>query len=226
MARLNQAKYALLGMLTHESMSGYDIKKKITHSISYFWDASYGQIYPELRSLEKAGLVSKTVKAGDSRPDRKIYSITAMGVNELVSWLSSPAAKEQIRFEILLKLFFGNLVPVSVSRGNIRAFHSRSCQNLTAMEETEARLKEGEGGGEAFFYPLLTIMLGKRVYRATMEWADEAIALLDAIEAGEGKGTGSPAAAVSTGPGAVPEGRKKGRTSFSYNEDEKTRRLS
>ena len=37
--------------------SGYDIKKAIDIATRFFWSASFGQIYPELKRLQKAGLV-------------------------------------------------------------------------------------------------------------------------------------------------------------------------
>ena len=38
--------------------SGYEVKQLVDHSARFFWAASYGQIYPELRRLEAAGLVT------------------------------------------------------------------------------------------------------------------------------------------------------------------------
>ena len=59
-----KSKYAILGMLSIEPMSGYDIKKEIEESISNFWTESYGQIYPVLKSLVAEKLVTKTVQKG------------------------------------------------------------------------------------------------------------------------------------------------------------------
>ena len=47
----NKSKYAIMGMLSMGPMSGYDIKKRFEKSLSYFWNESYGQIYPILRKL-------------------------------------------------------------------------------------------------------------------------------------------------------------------------------
>ena len=44
-------------MLRLGSRTGYDIKQKIEISTRFFWGASYGQIYPELKRLAAAGLV-------------------------------------------------------------------------------------------------------------------------------------------------------------------------
>ena len=50
--RLRHPRDARLGART-----GYEIKSIVDRSTRFFWAASYGQIYPELRRLEAAGLV-------------------------------------------------------------------------------------------------------------------------------------------------------------------------
>ena len=63
-------------MLAWRPMSGYDVKAVVDRSIRFFWAASYGQIYPELRRLADAGLVE-----GEAEPDsgrrRTVYRLTA-----------------------------------------------------------------------------------------------------------------------------------------------------
>ena len=52
------ATWAILGLIALEPCSGYDVKRIVDRSIRHFWAASYGQIYPELRRLEKAGWIA------------------------------------------------------------------------------------------------------------------------------------------------------------------------
>ncbi|HEY1421381.1 MAG TPA: PadR family transcriptional regulator, partial [Candidatus Dormibacteraeota bacterium] len=54
---LTPTSYVLLGMLANGPQSGYDIKQLADISTRHFWAISYGQIYPELKRLVKAGLV-------------------------------------------------------------------------------------------------------------------------------------------------------------------------
>ena len=108
MAKENKTLYVILGLLNHEDMTGYDIKKRIDNSLKYFWDAGFGQIYPGLKTLEGKGFVQCRSSAGNAGPERITYSITDRGREELVKWLSLPVEKEQTRYEILLKLFFGS----------------------------------------------------------------------------------------------------------------------
>lgn len=95
----------VLGMLAHGARSGYDIKAFVDRSTRFFWAASYGQIYPELRRLEGAGLIE-----GESRPTggrrRTEYRLTGDGRRALGSWLGSDPEVYELRDEALLKLFF------------------------------------------------------------------------------------------------------------------------
>ena len=63
----------ILGLLASRPLSGYDIKAIVDRSTRFFWAASYGQIYPELRRLETEGLV-----VGEDAPNggrqRRVYS--------------------------------------------------------------------------------------------------------------------------------------------------------
>lgn len=66
--RESKSRYAIFGALSIEPMSGYEIQKILSHSIGHFWNEGYGQIYPTLKQLSGAGLVTSRVEAGVGRP--------------------------------------------------------------------------------------------------------------------------------------------------------------
>jgi PadR family transcriptional regulator, regulatory protein AphA len=102
--------YVILGMLRLGARTGYEIKQVVDRSTRFFWAASYGQIYPELRRLEQAGLVTgKAAPTGGRR--RKEYELTAEGRRVLEAWLTAPPQMPELRDENLLKLFFADAVP-------------------------------------------------------------------------------------------------------------------
>jgi len=68
MARTNTTQYAILGLLSHQPQSGYDLKKTIDGSIGFFWNENYGHLYPILRRLEKAGLVARKIQKNRDAP--------------------------------------------------------------------------------------------------------------------------------------------------------------
>ncbi|MBN2850749.1 MAG: PadR family transcriptional regulator, partial [Erysipelotrichaceae bacterium] len=92
----NRTQYVILGMLSDQAMSGYEIKKFIDLRFSFFWNESYGQLYPQLNSLEKEGSIVSTVDDSSSR-HRKTYAITELGRKKLGDWLTLPVEEESVR---------------------------------------------------------------------------------------------------------------------------------
>jgi PadR family transcriptional regulator, regulatory protein AphA len=100
----------VLGLLAHGPRSGYDIKTVVDRSTRFFWAASYGQIYPELRRLEREGLVEGEQAPRGGR-DRRVYTLTPAGKEALVEWLLGDSVTIELRDESLLRLFFADALP-------------------------------------------------------------------------------------------------------------------
>lgn len=47
--------YAILGLLSRERLSGYDLTRGMRGRVGNFWSAKHSQIYPELARLEEGG---------------------------------------------------------------------------------------------------------------------------------------------------------------------------
>jgi PadR family transcriptional regulator, regulatory protein AphA len=107
----NAVTPVILGLLFLGPRSGYEIKATVDRSTRFFWAASYGQIYPELRRLEREGLIEGEDAPNGSRP-RRIYRLTAAGRGELDAWLrrQGPLMIEH-RDELLLRMFFADALP-------------------------------------------------------------------------------------------------------------------
>ncbi|HEX2947589.1 MAG TPA: PadR family transcriptional regulator [Clostridia bacterium] len=178
MAKENKTIYAILGFLNHEEMTGYDIKKRIDTSLKYFWDAGFGQIYPSLKTLEQNGLVQCRSMASSTGPERITYSITDKGRKELADWLSKPVEKEQTKYEILLKLFFGSAANKEDNIGIISEFKQRNAETLGLFEAYGSELGKILDGSDDHVYYYLTVLFGQKVMKAYLEWADEAIEIL------------------------------------------------
>lgn len=100
----------VLGLLALGPRSGYDIKAVVDRSTRFFWAASYGQIYPELRRLEAGGLIrGEDVPTG--RRGRRVYELTVEGRQALEDWLLGPSTTVEYRDESLLRLFFADYLP-------------------------------------------------------------------------------------------------------------------
>jgi DNA-binding PadR family transcriptional regulator len=109
MSSLSPTARVILGLLAWRPRTGYEIKQVTDQSTRFFWGASYGQIYPELRRLETDGLVASREEPRGRVP-RRVFSLTEAGRHALDAWLEEPEEVYEVRDEGLLKLFFGDLM--------------------------------------------------------------------------------------------------------------------
>jgi PadR family transcriptional regulator AphA len=178
MEALSPTAYVILGLVSKEPRSGYEIKAVVDNSTRFFWAASYGQIYPELKRLSEAGLVAGADTPTGGRK-RTVYEITADGEEELRRWLREPPETFEMREEGLLKLFFANLLPPEEAVEILRAMraHRRSVATRLRELEPEAEAKPDP-------YPLLVLRGGIEFAEWFADWCErmEAEILVSAPE--------------------------------------------
>lgn len=97
-------EFAILGLLSWRSLTGYDMKKMFTGSTVLHWSGNNNQIYTTLVKLHKDGLVSREIEVQEDRPSRKIYSITAKGCAELKKWVLAEPKPPQLKNSFLIQL--------------------------------------------------------------------------------------------------------------------------
>jgi DNA-binding PadR family transcriptional regulator len=120
---LSSVGKVILGMLQWTPRSGYDVKTVVDRSTRFFWAASYGQIYPELRRLERDGLIAGE-RAGEDGRRRRAYRLTRRGRARLRAWLLAPEAGYELRDEGLLKLFFADALEPEEALAVLRALRA------------------------------------------------------------------------------------------------------
>ncbi|MDE6641299.1 MAG: PadR family transcriptional regulator [Acetatifactor sp.] len=177
MANEKKIDCVILGLLSHEELTGYEIKKRMDTTLRYFWSASYGSIYPALNDLVNCGLATKREDSENKR-NKLVYTITDDGRNYLKKWLTLPVEKDELRFETLLKLFFGNEQGAEQAVSHIKAFEKKSEQELLHLLDMERILNESLNDDTAHKYYLITVQFGIKIYRTYLEWCKEAETLL------------------------------------------------
>ncbi|MBE6753474.1 MAG: PadR family transcriptional regulator [Ruminococcaceae bacterium] len=177
MANEKKLDCVMLGMLSHEPLTGYEIKRRMDSALKHFWGASYGSIYPALADLVRRGLATGEECCGNKRK-RYIYTITDAGREYLRNWLAQPVNKDELRYETLLKVFFGNEAGQEQTAEHIRAFRDRADTALTELLMAESVLKSAPDDDGTHANYLLTVRFGIKTYKAYVEWCDEALAAL------------------------------------------------
>lgn len=169
----------ILGLLSHENLSGYDIKKQIDNGISFFWKGSFGSIYPSLNAMEKEGLI---VRVNDNKNDNKrekfLYSITEAGKSHLVTWLKDSKAANDLKYETLLKLFFGGAVGPETTIKTIEQFEREITSELAMLKEYQKNLSGVLNQSEDHLYFYLTVTFGVETYEGYLRWCKKAKQML------------------------------------------------
>lgn len=181
MAKDRKIDMVILGLLAHENLSGYDIKKRIDSGISFFWKGSFGSIYPSLSAMEKEGLVRKAESSQNSGGREKIcYSITPDGKKALISWLEDTKAVNDLKYETLLKLFFGGVADAKTSINTINAFENEINASLEILKMYQANLSKFLDNKDHIYY-YLTVSFGVETYEGYLKWCREAKKMLNKL---------------------------------------------
>jgi PadR family transcriptional regulator AphA len=171
---------AILGMLSIEPQSGYEIKSFVDHSTRFFWAASYGQIYPELRKLEQAGLVAGTdAPTGDRK--RTVYHLTDAGEEALRAWLQVPPEVLEMRHEGMLKVFFADALPPDQRVRRLLDMRDQHLEKLAALRAVEESATKSEDSST-----YLILRFGIEFNQWIADWCERAAGDLAAEPAAAG----------------------------------------
>ncbi len=171
---MQKTRFALLGMLTIQPMSGYDIRKTVDASIVHFWNESYGQIYPMLKDLARDGLIAPRA-GGDASRNRQEYVITAKGRTALEAWLSAAPGRQLVRNELLLKLFFAGNAPLECSLSHVERFRAAEAAEMQNFRSMERALTREHSTHPSLPYWLITLRFGICQCAASIRWAEDAL---------------------------------------------------
>jgi DNA-binding PadR family transcriptional regulator len=170
--------YAILGLLSIEPMSGYDIRRNLEDSLSHFWSESYGQIYPALKRLEATGLIAPVKQGAPASRRKRLFTLTAQGRAKLRSWLAAPPKPQPPRNELMLKIFFGRLAPPGSIGQHVRRLRVQQEQLLATLGAIARQLRAERAGQPDLPYWLLTLSAGVERANALLDWSDDALATL------------------------------------------------
>ena len=80
-------KHGILGLLSYCDRTGYEIMEVFKNSLSFMWNANTSQVYRELQNLKDSGFAEVTEVEQMGKPNKKVYSITEAGGEELQHWV-------------------------------------------------------------------------------------------------------------------------------------------
>jgi len=100
-------EYVLLGALFVGPKHGYEIIQFLHSALESTWQVSTSQLYLLLKRLEQNGLLESNLKEQETRPPKRVFSLTCKGRKAFLGWLESPVGNiRDLRIEFLAKIFF------------------------------------------------------------------------------------------------------------------------
>jgi PadR family transcriptional regulator, regulatory protein AphA len=181
----------ILGMLAARPRSGYEIKQLVDTSARFFWAASYGQIYPELKRLEKEGLITGSDSANGART-RTVYKLTAAGKRAAREWIGGPPQVFELRDEGLLELFFAGSIDPARAPEIARERAASAATAAAQLRAIEKQIDEmGRHGGPDHSPDqgsLAVLRYGIEMNEWVAEWFERAAKDLERETAGIARG--------------------------------------
>ena len=135
-----------------------------------------------LKSLVQDGLATVEKEEQDGKPDKNVYAITDMGRKVLTDWVLEPAEETPARYEILLKLYFGEHVGPAKSVEALKKYQEEQENKLSIFKDIENHMIHVCQHDPEKIYGLLTVRFGIAEAESRINWCQVSIAELLQLE--------------------------------------------
>lgn len=179
-------KYVLLGGLSYQPLTGYQLKQFVDTSARHFWHAQTSQIYRTLDGLEGEGLLTSEVQAQEDRPDRRLYHITKAGSEDLRAWLVQPMTEiAPTKDALMVRMFFSAQLDKTTVLTQLRLQRALHEQQLRLFQNEipgliRQSVEQNPGLKRDGLMWDIARRNGELVEEAYIRWLDEAIQRIDA----------------------------------------------
>lgn len=138
---------------------------------------NFGQVYTTLDRLERDGLVAHHTVEQDERPAKKVYALTAPGLEELVTWMGSPSVPDlDLRNATFLKLLLARSLSADVGGpdpNEVLMVERRACfDKLHEVATAKVELGTGGTGDSPPLTATLLLDLAALRLEAFLKWLD------------------------------------------------------
>jgi DNA-binding PadR family transcriptional regulator len=176
-------RHAVLAALLEGEASGYELAKRFDVSVANFWSATPQQLYRELERLESGSLVEARVVEQQRRPNKRVFSLTDAGREELHRFTTQPTRPMAMRDDLAVKLQALDagdpdavMAALAERREHARAklaLYDRLRDRLLAGRSEAEYLSDGERIG-----PYLTLLGGRMFEQQNLRWITAVLEML------------------------------------------------
>ncbi|MEU3298798.1 PadR family transcriptional regulator [Streptomyces sp. NPDC006678] len=168
-------RHAVLAALLDGESSGYQLARSFDLGMANFWHALPQQLYLELTKLEKDGLVEGRRVIQESRPPKRLFTLTEAGLAELARFAEASVKPSFIRDDLMVKVQAVDHVPVEPVLEQLDERAAMAAAKIDIFERFLRRLR-GDLDEETFLAtaervgPYLTCLRGLRFEEETAAW--------------------------------------------------------
>lgn len=158
----------ILGIISCQDATGYDIKKVIETKLCLFYKSSFGSLYPALKRLLEKGYVTTYEQAQGAR-QKIFYRITEAGRDSFMEWLAVPMEISDGGSKNLVKIYFYDLLSADIRNMLLLRYEQDNMQYLKQLEKLESELSS-KVDQEKDYYKFSTLYYGIVITKQTIEW--------------------------------------------------------
>ncbi|MDN3293344.1 PadR family transcriptional regulator [Streptomyces ficellus] len=181
-------EHAILVSLLEKPGSGYELARRFERSIGYFWTATHQQIYRVLKRMEADGRLDVREVPQRSRPDKKEYSVSALGQACLSEWLHEPIQPESVRHDLAVKIrgaAFDDPAALIQEVERHRRLHGDRLAHYLAGERRDFGASDASAAPDAGRELQHAVLRGGIAYeRMMLAWLDDVLATLHRLAPG------------------------------------------
>jgi DNA-binding PadR family transcriptional regulator len=176
-------RHAVLASLLEGEATGYELSKRFHVSVANYWSATSQQVYRELERLKADGHVSGRVVEQERRPNKRVFSLTAAGRDELHAFIREPTRPPAVRDDLLVKLQAATVDDLDELRRIVEERLERARDKLAGYERLRERLLEGDTHPRhpEEVGPYLVLMGGHMYEEQNIRWCTTVLAALDEV---------------------------------------------
>ena len=165
---------AILGLLSFQTQSGYDLRKCFASTPMGHFSSSPGAVYPALVRLEKLGWIHGSQDSRQALRPRNVFSLTAQGRGQLLAHLACPVTRDQgvWRLDELLLRFslMGHLLDGAIVAAFLMAFEAETLSYVAELLAQQAVFPRGASATARW-----ALSYGIEQYQASAAWARQAL---------------------------------------------------
>jgi PadR family transcriptional regulator, regulatory protein AphA len=187
-SRLTGFEQVLLGMISLQQSTGYDLKRRFATTSLGVYQPSSGALYPALDRLERRGLLASEAlpRAGHGRPRRR-YRLTDDGRQAHLDWVRQPVVPETVAQDLGLHLLrfvmMAQVLPEETVVGFLTSLRAALAGLVGSLEQQADAID-----AVANPYAGLAVEHGLAVHQASLAWAEQAITRLAQSPRTRGRG--------------------------------------